>query len=88
MTEAEQLRQSARQIRNSAMHAERLQDARSELARAQELEYQADVLEGKTLPVVKRLTADEIKAAQAQSAAARAARIDNVATEMLERFRR
>lgn len=61
----DELRQQARELRFAANHAERLSDARDELARAYELEAEADRLEGKAGAVVERpkpLTPEEIEA--------------------------
>lgn len=44
----DELRQQATKIRHAAQHAERLSDARAELALADQLEARANQLEGKT----------------------------------------
>lgn len=81
----EELRQRAADIRLSANHAERSRDARKELQQADQLEAEADRLEGKVLPEPpKPPTAAQTKAAKSRHNEM----IDRVRDEMVKRFGR
>lgn len=79
---ADGLRWRAREIRNAAQYAERLSDARAELASAHRMEVEADQLEGKVAPVVER----PVQPNAEEIAARRRARMDAAIAELEQRF--
>ena len=81
----EQLRRRAAEIRQAAHHAERLADARGELAQADQLEAEADRLEGKVKPAPEQPVMSP-PMSPAERERLRRERIEEACAQMARRF--